>query len=201
LLKGQCRTCKKPISWLYPFIELLTAALFSGLYLYIPLTYFFAYFIFFSALIVTIRSDIETMLISRFATVFLVPFGIIFSATDLLPISPLESIAGATFGYLFLATINYIFKYLRNKTGIGQGDFDLLFFIGSFTGILGCWTSITIGSTAGCFYALCAFIFHTYNKTTSEFTSSTKIPFGPFLAFGALFFVFFQQYIFFLFYF
>lgn len=196
LLGGKCRNCYQPISLLYPSIEILTAIVLSLLYILIPLHYFFAYFIFFSALIVTIRSDIETMLISRFATTFLVPFGCAMSACGLLPLSLIESISGAMFGYSFLFIINSIFKRLRNIDGIGEGDFDLLLFIGSFTGILGCWATITIGSMLGSLYGLSTLALAHNNKSVEQSLQNTKIPFGPFLAFGALFFTLAQKPIF-----
>src|SRR5205085_7679082 len=86
LLVGKCRYCKKTISWLYPFVEIMTVVLLSYAYWYFSYRYFFAYFIFISALIVTIRSDIETMLISRYVTLFLVPIAFIFSWLNMIPI-------------------------------------------------------------------------------------------------------------------
>jgi len=139
------------------------------------------------------------MLILRHATLFLVPFGFVFSAYGLLPLSLSGSIAGAIFGYLFLFTINTLFKYIRNKNGIGDGDFDLLLFIGSFTGIVGCWTSITIGSILGSLYGLCSIIFLAYHHKENNDIHNTKIPFGPFLALGAIIFVFLQRYFFLIF--
>jgi leader peptidase (prepilin peptidase) / N-methyltransferase len=189
LLAGTCRHCKRAISVLYPFIEIITALVLLALYLYIPHHYFFAYFIFFSALIVTIRSDLETMLISRFMTVYLAPIGCALSAGGLLPISLPESILGAIFGYFFLQIINGVFKYFRGIEGIGEGDFELLLFIGSFIGIIGCWLSITLGSILGCFYGLTVIL----QKQPNDMRH-TKIPFGPFLACGAIIFVFAFQF-------
>ena len=198
LLKARCRNCSKPISFLYPCIEILTALLFSLLCITMPLHYFFSYCIFFSALIVTIRSDIETMLISRYVTIALVPIGFFLSTYHALPLSFTDSFIGAITGYLFLFITNTIFKYIRGIDGIGEGDFDLLMLIGSFTGIIGCWTSITLGSLLGSFYALCAMLFHYCSpiKFDHPLTTTTKIPFGPFLAIGAIIFVFVQKYIF-----
>lgn len=198
VLRGKCRQCKSSISILYPAIEILTAVALTYLYLFIPSHYFFSYFIFFSALIITIRSDIETMLISRFATLMLVPFGFVLSYFSALPLTLCESIIGAVAGYLFLFSTNVLFKYIRGIDGIGEGDFDLLMFIGSFTGILGCWASITIGSLLGSLYGLGLFLFHFLRK--SKFSlQTTQIPFGPFLAIGAILFVFLQYYIFYFF--
>src|SRR2546428_8423420 len=77
MLKGKCRACRQPISGLYPFIELFTTMSMLLLYYLVDFEYFIAYFLFFSALIITIRTDLETMLISRWVTLVLVPFGLI----------------------------------------------------------------------------------------------------------------------------
>lgn len=195
-LQGKCRTCKKPISLLYPCIEIITTIALILLYSNISLHYFFGYFIFFSALIVTIRSDIETMLISRYATVFLAPCGFLMSVYGFIPLSPRESICGAFFGYFFLFSVNAIFKYWRDIDGIGEGDFDLLFFIGSFTGIIGCWISIMIGSLLGSLYGIINLLIAPHHQNYRNTANITKIPFGPFLACGALIFIFIQRYVF-----
>ena len=124
------------------------------------------------------------------------PIGCIMSAYGFLPLSLTESISGALFGYLFLFTINSMFKYLRNIDGIGEGDFDLILFIGSFTGILGCWMSITIGSMLGSLYGLLMLFLSKDNKSNENYLHNAKIPFGPFLAIGALLFTFIQEQIF-----
>lgn len=183
-LKARCRYCKHSISYLYPFIEALTALTFSILYIVIPSPFQWAYFIFFSALIVTIRSDFESMLISRFVTIFLIPLGFLFSFFNLLPINYIDSIIGTLLGYLFLFSLEHIFFYITRKEGIGKGDLELLAFIGSFLGITGCWFSLLLGSITGSIFGVISmFLLHKKNLR------SMKIPFGPFLAFGAIFFV------------
>lgn len=187
LLRGTCRTCAKPISWLYPFVEFLTA--FSLTALYMAHDYFWGYFILFSALMVTIRSDLETMLISRFVTLALIPVGLIFSFFDLIPIVPINSIFGAALGYIFLWSIATVFTWITKKQGMGEGDFDLMALIGAFTGVLGAWASLLIGSLLG---SACGILFLVHKGT---FDRNTKIPFGPFLATGAILYVFFQEWI------
>lgn len=188
VLKGSCRSCKKPISLLYPCIELLTVVLMMALYCTVPFHYFPAYFLFFSALIVTIRSDMETMLISRYVTLFLVPLGLLFSLVGLLPISLLDSITGAFLGYFFLWAMARGFYRLTHKHGIGQGDLELLSFIGSFLGVLGCWASLLLGAVIGSLVGV------GYIAVTRS-SHSVKIPFGPFLALGAISYVLFQDFI------
>lgn len=185
-LRGSCRYCKGPISFLYPFIELLTVFVLSALYYTVPEQFFFAYFVFFSALIVTIRSDLETMLISRFMTIYLIPVGVFLSAINFLPLTAIDSILGALLGYGFLFMVSRFFFMITKKEGIGQGDLELLAFIGSFTGVSGCWISLTIGSVLGsCIGVSYALIART--------GFSVKIPFGPFLAAGAILYVLFQE--------
>ncbi len=179
LLGGKCRTCHKPISWLYPFVELLTAIIMTALCLTTPTVYIPAYIIFFSALIVTIRSDIETMLISRYATVFLIPLGILLSSVGLLPITGTESVASAIVGSGLLWLIGKIFYVITGKVGMGQGDVDLLAFIGSFIGLVGLWVTIMTASLLGSIFGL-SYMLATGTK------HSVRIPFGPFLALGAI---------------
>lgn len=157
----------------------------SLLYLNVNHHYFFGYFFFFSALIVTIRSDFETMLISRFATLFLIPISLLLCYANLLPLEVYDSIIGILFGYLLLALIRSIFFMLTGKEGMGQGDLDLLAFIGSCAGIMGCWAALLVGSIAGSIFGI------SYSLITNN-KQSLKIPFGPFLAFGAIAYILWQ---------
>lgn len=142
------------------------------------------HFIFFSALIITIRTDLEFMLISRFTTTFLIPVGIALSALEFLPISPLESFLSALGGYLLFYAIARGFYLITGKEGMGDGDMDLIAFIGSFTGLMGLWMTILIGSVTGCIATII------YLLSTGQHRS-TRIPFGPFLALGAISYVLF----------
>lgn len=183
LLYGKCRACGQPISWLYPFIELFTTIVMTLLYLRIDPLYFWGYFFFFSALIVTIRSDLETMLISRWVTIALVPVGIIMSFIDTIPIAPLNSMMGAAVGYLSLWVVGTLFYLITKKDGLGQGDLDLLACIGAFTGIIGVWMTVLLGSLLGSAIGTTALLYQ------GRFQQYMKIPFGPFLAVGAIIFV------------
>lgn len=179
LLRGKCRTCHHAISKLYPAVELMTTMVLYLLYLFVPLQFFVAYFIFFSALIVSFRSDLETMLISQWVTLFLVPLGPLFSLVGWLPISMGESILGAVLGYLFLFAIGKLFYLLTGKVGIGAGDFELLALIGAFSGVFGAWLSLLAASIIGSLFGI------VYLMVTKS-GRNAKIPFGPFLALAAI---------------
>jgi leader peptidase (prepilin peptidase) / N-methyltransferase len=160
----------------------------SALVYYTSSTYWFSYFIFFSALIVTIRSDLEAMLISRYATIFLMPLGWILSFMGWLPLSLGMSLLGSISGYFLLWIIATLFTWRTGKEGMGQGDLELLAFIGAFIGPFGCWITLLLASTIG---AICGII---YMRISGQ-KSNTKIPFGPFLALGAMAFTLFQNYL------
>jgi len=180
ILNGSCRSCHQPISWLYPFIELLTALCLSLVVLYTPSQYWFAYGLFVSALIVTVRSDLETMLISRVVTLYALPLGWLCSWLGWLPISIVESLFGSLVGYAMLWIVSRSYFLIKGQEGMGEGDLELLAFIGSFTGPLGCWAAVLIGSITGTL----AGIIQIMRQGKSE-----RIPFGPFLALGAFIFI------------
>ncbi len=181
LLGAKCRHCKKGISALYPFIELLTVFSFVLLYYFEP-TFFPAYALFFSALIVTIRTDLEYMLISRMVTLALLPVAWLLSYFQLLPITLTQSLIGSLLGFFSLFFIAQTFYFLTKKHGIGEGDFDLLALIGAFTGAKGVFFTLLIGSWIGSIISIAYIIIAGKNV-------QAKIPFGPFLALGTMSYV------------
>ena len=193
LLKRKCRSCSAIISWLYPFIELSATLVFCSMFVFVPAQYWYAYGLFFSALLVTIRTDCETLLISRFVTLFIVPLGFLLSYYALLPISLLESIGGALSAYIWLYLVGWVFHKCTGKIGLGYGDFELMAFIGSFLGIMGWWFSLLLGSLAGSIIGISYLVLSGQSR-------NTKIPFGPFLAFGAILFVFCKNFLYHLFF-
>ena len=186
-LRGKCRTCSNAISPLYPLIELATAAMMCAL-VYLTPEYFAAYFVLFSALIINTRSDLETMLISRATTLWLIPVALACAAAGLLPISLLASAAGCLFGLGVLYGASWLFRRATGQDGLGQGDVDLLALIGAFTGIAGAWWSLTIASVLGSAIGIAYLAFTGKGRMT-------RIPFGPFLAAGAVAYVLLGQHL------
>lgn len=178
MLNARCRTCKTSIHWLYPLIELLTALTFTLLFLYTPQIYWFSYMLFTSALIVTIRTDLDSMMILRLCSLGLIPVGLLLSYLGYLPVTLQESALGAFCGYALLWSIRKVFWLIRRQEGMGEGDQELLAGIGAFLGPYGVWQSLLIGSIVGSIIGIAlALIF----KKRIE-----RLPFGPLLALGAL---------------
>lgn len=209
-LYGKCRLCKAPISYLYPFTELITAVVVTASfykliiepfplaidmlhdagYLFHVVTAsmwrtFAASIIFMSALIVATRTDLEAMVIPQLFSLWLVPLGFIFSYVGLTGVTALGSALGALLGYGLLWVVAYGFKMLTGKEGMGVGDMELLAMIGSFLGPIGVWMSVMIASLSG-------LVIGSIYLAVSGKTRTARIPFGPFLALGAAMYFFFD---------
>jgi len=185
-LQGKCRTCDCSISALYPFIELLTALIFILIFLKIPPFWWFGYGILSSAMIVTVRTDLEYFLVSRFCTLYLIPLALILSYVGLLPLFVWQSGVGAGSAFLFLYSIAFGFKKITGKDGMGQGDIDMLACIGAFIGFPGWWNALLYASLVGSVVGLLAIILGKSNQR--------KIPFCPFIALGTWLYLFWPQY-------
>ncbi len=187
LLRGQCRHCKAPISWLYPATELVTGLLAVSLYAVTaePLTYA-AYALFFTGLVAATRTDLEAMLIPQLFSLGLIPLGLVAAWFGLIQISFLESILGSLVGYGVLWLIAQLFLKITKREGMGAGDYDLLAGIGAWIGPVGVWLTLMIASSVGTLLG----IIYLYGTKQSR---SLRIPFGPFLALGAIAYLFFHR--------
>lgn len=87
-----------------------------------------------------------------------------------------ERVIGMALGYLVFVTIEYGFKALRGKDGLGRGDAKLLAAGGAWCGWMGLPFIVLIASGFGLLAALMPSI-----RQSSE---NGRIPFGPFLALG-----------------
>lgn len=143
------------------------------------------FFILISALWITIFTDLSHMLISRWVSLYLMPLGVIASWYNLTHISVQESLLSSILAAVIFMVINKIFYFFKGHDGLGQGDIELLACIGAWLGALGTWFTITIGSTVGSILAI-GYMLVTHKKIK-------VVPFGPFLALGAIIFILFGQ--------
>lgn len=193
-LRGRCRHCAARISWLYPAIELLTAFTLFGMAMTLEPRYWIASWIYVSALIVTVRTDITDLIIMRQTTIFMLPWALGAAYFNLLPITILQSLIGMIVGTSFLALVNASFWLITHKRGIGQGDIELSALIGAFTGFLGWWTALIIASTGGTIIGIILFVLKkASNASTVQQVLTTKIPLGALLAIGSIIYTVFQK--------
>lgn len=175
ILKGRCLRCKTPISFRYPFVELLTGAVTAFAVYHFGLNLQAAVFIAFSwALISLSFIDIDHQLLPDSITLPLLWAGLLANAFGLF--TDLNSaVFGAVFGYLSLWTVYWVFKLLTQKEGMGFGDFKLLAALGAWMGWQALPTVIIMSSLVGA-------IVGTISILASGQGKNTKIPFGPYLA-------------------
>lgn len=86
-----------------------------------------------------------------------------------------DAVIGAVAGYLTLWLIYWVFKLLRNKEGLGYGDFKLTAAIGAWLGWQALPMVIFIAAVGGILAALALII-------SKRMQAEQPIPFGPFLA-------------------
>ena len=199
LLKGKCRYCKKPISWQYPLVELITGLLFlqifnfqffwtlSGglsvgllfnefsIFNFLNLIY---YWLIVSLLIVIFVYDLKWYVIPDkivypaiiIALIFNFQFSI-FNQFSIFKFSILSALGTSIF---FLA----IFLISRGKW-LGFGDVKLAFFMGLFLGFPDILVALFLAFLIGAMIGLGLIIFKKKGL-------KSEIPFGPFLITGTL---------------
>lgn len=182
-LKGKCRNCEDKIHWQYPMVEL-----FTGFYFVLTYTYFDSYFniffflIFFSLLFLASIIDIKHKIIPNKINFLGVIIALIFAVFgDGLEIY--ESILGVLIPFAFFLLLAIIFK-----GKLGFGDVKFIALIGAFLGFEKTFVVIFLASTI----ALITSIIYGIIKKDLRF----KIPFGPFLALGAVIMSLFSEEIF-----
>lgn len=179
--KGECSACGVRISPRYPLIELaggiaaLVAYALHGSSIEALLLA-----VFFWMLIPLAAIDFELGFLPDMLTLPLIALGIGFNTTG--KFTPLiDATIGATLGYAVFRLIAEIFKRLRNKDGLGQGDAKLLAAIGAWGGWIALAPTVFIAALASLITICISSIFGYKIKRDSE------IAFGPALAIaGAL---------------
>ena len=184
LLKGRCRNCRTPISLRYPLVELLSAAmavcvtLTYGLTLEAAATYAFI-----AVLIVITFIDIDHRIIPD--VISLPGIAAFFLAARLLPsVTWLDSLIGILAGGGSLFLVAWLYHLITRKEGMGGGDIKLLAMIGAMIGWKGVLFTIFVSSATGTAVGLIVMLIKRQNMKLA-------VPFGPFLALGAVAYLFF----------
>jgi leader peptidase (prepilin peptidase)/N-methyltransferase len=195
LLRGRCRDCATPISPLYPAIELLTGLM--GWLVYrrvvtgpgdLDLAHLAAwvFFLLFAAMLIAqTYIDIRHYIVPDEFSIYAVPFGVGGAALlHALGYTGAPTWQGAVVGALAgggtLGLVSLAYWLVRREEGVGLGDVKLLAMIGSFLGALPALPVVVmVGSMAGAAVGLTALALQRKGLRSA-------LPFGPFLALGAL---------------
>ncbi|MGD9950079.1 MAG: A24 family peptidase, partial [Desulfobulbus sp.] len=186
LLRGQCRNCKERISWQYPLIEAAMAVFSALLFQRFGVSVdFCVMFVFFAALLVIIFIDIHHQIIPDLISLpgIAVGFAASFFTSD---VTGQQSGLGVLLGGGLLYLVAFAYYTLTKKDGMGGGDIKLLAMIGAFLGWQSLLYVVFASSLLGSIIGIVAMIMKGQG-------GKTRVPFGPFLAFGAITWVLFQQ--------
>lgn len=192
-LKGECRYCKKKLSFYYPLIEFVTGAAFVGIFLSLRLesiselyTIFFwlkliNYFILISVLIVIFFTDLKSGIIPLSAVLigFLATLSLhlLFPFLDVSMLNYVLSGIGSFIGFFILF---YIANLLAKGEGMGFGDVIYVFLMGFLLGFPNVLIGIYISFVLGGIISL-LLVFFKKRKLKGGI-----IAFGPFLVSGTI---------------
>lgn len=179
LLMGRYRGCGCRVAWRYPAVEALTGLLFLltvwrfGIGVRSVLL-----LIFLCALVVVTFIDLEHQIIPHAVTLPGIPLGLIGSLITLDP-SPRDAAAGALIGAGLVYLVAVYGEVAFQRESMGGGDVNLLAMIGAFLGWRPMLVSFILAIGAGACLSLGLI-------AARVLTRKDQIPFGPFLALGAV---------------
>ncbi len=179
ILRGQCRNCHAPIAFRYVMVELLGGFMAVCVYLrFGPSVQGIIYFGFIAALLVITFIDIDYHIIPDVISLPGILLG--FAASFFIPtLNWMDSLLGILAGGGILYAVAWGYERITGKEGMGGGDIKLLGMIGAFIGWQGVLLTIFMGSAIGTLVGL-------IDMRVKKKNMKMRIPFGPFLALGAI---------------
>ncbi len=184
LLRGKCRRCRVSIPLRYPLVELVTGMAGLAAFLKFGLTPATGiYFLFIAVLMVITFIDIDHQIIPDILSLTGIP--LFFLLSFLIPsISWVDALIGILAGGGILYGVALGYQLLTGRDGMGGGDIKLLAMIGGLIGWQGILFTIFFSSLSGTLIGLLLTL-------PAGGSMKSRLPFGPFLAAGAVAYVFF----------
>ena len=182
VLRGRCRSCDAPISFRYFVVELLTALAAVALYARVGFgVEWLVLFLFLTALIIVTFIDLDHRIIPDVISLPGIVVGFILSLRG--EPGPVSSAIGIVTGGGLLLTVAWAYHAWTGREGMGGGDIKLLGMIGAFLGWRSVPFTMLLSSLTGSLVGVTLMLW-----TGSD--TKYAIPFGPFLALGAVAFIF-----------
>jgi len=193
LLRGRCRSCRAAISPQYPLVEAINGLLTLFLFMRFGLSFAFAVlFLFCSALVVITFIDLEHQIIPDVISLPGIAIGFVasFFIEDLYQVDKIlgwqSSLIGILVGGGSLYLVATLYQLFTGKEGMGGGDIKLLAMMGAFFGWKAVPFIIFVSSLVGSVIGVTVMLIQKKD-------AKLAIPFGPFLVFGAIMYIFFGR--------
>lgn len=188
LLRGRCRSCAEPIHWRYPVVEASTALLFAAVVLVHGLSWLLPALLALAwSLVVATVIDLEHLIIPNRLT-YRLPFVLLVllvppsvwgpgSWSDLR-----RGVIAAVVVPAVLEGLAQAYRLVRGRRGFGLGDVKLLVSLGLVCGYLGVFEVVVMlyGAIITAVFVAVPLI------ATGRARLASRIPFGPYLAIGAM---------------
>jgi leader peptidase (prepilin peptidase)/N-methyltransferase len=212
-LRGRCRACNAAFSPRYLLVEALTGVLFGVAWWFtlgtggwlagsvdLRLFRFAVAAAFVLVMVVIAFIDLDTKLILRRTTI--PPMAAFYAASLVLPEHRWwEGLVGMAIGYGVIWLISEVYFRLRKQEGLGLGDGELLAVVGALLGWRGVVVALFGGSVVGSTIGVTGILIARRKRGEPPSSATpgaqdevslmkTELPFGPFLAIGAVFYLF-----------
>ena len=223
VLRGHARCCGRAYSFRYPFVELLTAAVFLACWLLFPPAKALCGMLFMSVLISALFIDLDHFIIPDVFTIGAGVFGVLLSffvpalheqSSGFFLVDSLRSgvisLQGLLIGSAVVLWIAVLAEAILKKEAMGFGDVKFVGAIGAFCGWQGAVFSIFGGAVIGTVWFAVALLWQKISGRPAPVAPKSEtpegeaaplgfgmhVPFGPMLAIaGALYFLFFHTWI------
>lgn len=184
LQSGRCASCNTKISLRYPAIEVATASLFGwAAWIFGPSVQAVSWSFLLSVLLAIAIIDFDTGTIPNSLSNAVLWSGMLLAAMNLTEITLQDSVVGVFVGYAIPTAIASLFKAVKGRDGLGQGDAVLYSGIGAWIG----WQSLYTAMVVSCIFMLMAMVFRKGKSLDSE------IAFGPMIVLGTYAVLFFAR--------
>lgn len=181
-LRGRCSSCKERFSLRYPLIEFIMASLFALVVYQYGLSWLTVeYLILIFGLVTAAFIDYDYMILPDELTLGGLAIGLVGAA-----LNPERNFSEALIGVLFgggiLWLVAYVYFVFTGREGLGGGDIKLLAWLGALLGWQAIPFIILSSSIVGSIVGLAV-------SKKNQSSLKTMIPFGPFLALGAILYI------------
>jgi len=179
LLSGRCRACRAPIALRYPMLEAANGVLWALVFRAAPGWCDFLSGAFLcSASLALLAIDAEFQILPDAITLPGIVVGLVLAFGSLTR-TPLQAAVGAALGAGGLYALAFTYEKIAGREGMGLGDVKMLGMVGALLGPVGLLVTVFAASISGSVVGILLIL-------ARGGDGRTRLPFGVFLALGAI---------------